>query len=107
MTTADFNISSVHSAANTATNATTAPMASTAPDNSDLPLTGTSSARERLNRLPPLAYGGLTLGSRYLLSPLAGFTNLPFRRIVRESGGVGLGTTDLVNARGREDLASD
>ena len=100
MTTADFNTTSVPSTANTATNATTAPMASTAPDNSDLPLTGTSSARERLNRLPPLAYGGLTLGSRYLLSPLAGFTNLPFRRIVRELGGVGLGTTDLVNARG-------
>jgi nifR3 family TIM-barrel protein len=34
------------------------------------------------------------------LSPLAGFTNLPFRRIVRELGGVGLATTDLVNARG-------
>jgi nifR3 family TIM-barrel protein len=31
---------------------------------------------------------------------LAGYTNLPFRRIVRELGGVGLGTTDLVNARG-------
>jgi nifR3 family TIM-barrel protein len=39
------------------------------------------------------------LASRYLLSPLAGFTNLPFRRIVREIGGVGLATTDLVNAR--------
>jgi nifR3 family TIM-barrel protein len=41
----------------------------------------------------------LALGSRYLLSPLAGFTNLPFRRIVREIGGVGLATTDLVNVR--------
>jgi tRNA-dihydrouridine synthase B len=59
-----------------------------------------SSARERLLTLPPLAYGRLKLPSRYLLSPLAGFTNLPFRRIVREIGGVGLGTTDLVNARG-------
>ena len=46
-----------------------------------------------------LAYGTLALPSRYLLSPLAGYTNLPFRRIVREIGGVGLGTTDLVNAR--------
>ncbi|MBX3437646.1 MAG: tRNA-dihydrouridine synthase [Planctomycetaceae bacterium] len=46
-----------------------------------------------------LHYGGLRLKSRYLLSPLAGFTNLPFRRIVHELGGVGLGTTDLVNAR--------
>ena len=48
----------------------------------------------------PLRYGRLTLGSRYLLSPLAGYTNLPFRRVVRELGGVGLATTDLVNARG-------
>ena len=59
--------------------------------------------RARLAKLPPLAYGALTLGSRYLLSPLAGYTNLPFRRIVREIGGVGLGTTDLVNARGLMD----
>jgi len=48
---------------------------------------------------PPLSYGALRLESRYLLSPLAGFTNLSFRRIVRELGGVGLATTDLVNAR--------
>jgi nifR3 family TIM-barrel protein len=41
----------------------------------------------------------MRLTSRYLLSPLAGFTNLPFRRIVREIGGVGLATTDLVNPR--------
>lgn len=49
---------------------------------------------------PPVAYGALKLDSRYLLSPLAGFTNLPFRRIVRSLGGLGLATTDLVNARG-------
>ncbi len=47
-----------------------------------------------------LNYGPLKLQSRYLLSPLAGFTNLPFRRICRELGGVGLCTTDLVSARG-------
>jgi nifR3 family TIM-barrel protein len=33
------------------------------------------------------------------LSPLAGYTTLPFRLVVREIGGVGLCTTDLVNAR--------
>ncbi len=48
----------------------------------------------------PLQFGSLTLPSRYLLSPLAGFTNLPFRRVCREIGGVGLCTTDLVSARG-------
>jgi nifR3 family TIM-barrel protein len=47
----------------------------------------------------PVHYGRLQLSSRYLLSPLAGFTTLPFRRIVRRIGGVGLATTDLVNAR--------
>ena len=49
---------------------------------------------------PELALGSLRLTSRYLLSPLAGFTNLSFRRVVREIGGLGLATTDLVNARG-------
>ena len=49
---------------------------------------------------PPLRYGALELGSRFLLSPLAGYTNLPFRRVVRELGGLGLATTDLVNADG-------
>jgi nifR3 family TIM-barrel protein len=46
-----------------------------------------------------LAFGPLQLRSRYLLSPLAGYTNLPFRQAVRELGGLGLATTDLVNAR--------
>jgi nifR3 family TIM-barrel protein len=43
--------------------------------------------------------GPLTLPSNLFLSPLAGYTNLPFRLAVREIGGVGLCTTDLVNAR--------
>jgi tRNA-dihydrouridine synthase B len=47
----------------------------------------------------PLRFGGLALATRYLLSPLAGYTNLPFRLAVRELGGIGLATTDLVNAR--------
>jgi tRNA-dihydrouridine synthase B len=44
-------------------------------------------------------FGSLTLKSNLFLSPLAGYTNLPFRLVVREIGGVGLCTTDLVNAR--------
>ena len=47
----------------------------------------------------PLTLGSLVLKSRFVLSPLAGYTNLPFRLAVRELGGVGLATTDLVNAR--------
>ena len=46
-----------------------------------------------------LRFGTLPLASRFLLSPLAGYTNLPFRLVVRELGGLGLATTDLVNAR--------
>jgi len=47
----------------------------------------------------PMQIGALTLPSNLFLSPLAGYTNLPFRLVVRELGGVGLCTTDLVNAR--------
>jgi nifR3 family TIM-barrel protein len=43
--------------------------------------------------------GPLRLDSNLFLSPLAGYTNLPFRLTVREIGGLGLATTDLVNAR--------
>ncbi|HZR17285.1 MAG TPA: tRNA dihydrouridine synthase DusB [Verrucomicrobiae bacterium] len=43
--------------------------------------------------------GPLLLKSNLFLSPLAGYTNLPFRLTVREIGGLGLATTDLVNAR--------
>lgn len=43
--------------------------------------------------------GTLKLGSNLFLSPLAGYTNLPFRLVIREVGGVDLCTTDLVNAR--------
>jgi nifR3 family TIM-barrel protein len=43
--------------------------------------------------------GSLSLPSRYLLAPLAGYTNLSFRLAVRALGGLSLATTDLVNAR--------
>lgn len=39
------------------------------------------------------------LSSNLCLSPLAGYTNLPFRLTLRELGGLGWVTTDLVNAR--------
>jgi tRNA-dihydrouridine synthase B len=47
----------------------------------------------------PLKLGKLQLQSRYVLAPLAGYTNLPYRLAVRGVGGLGLATTDLINAR--------
>jgi len=46
-----------------------------------------------------LHFGPLELRSNLFLSPLAGYTNLPFRLTLRELGGLDLCTTDLVNAR--------
>ena len=43
--------------------------------------------------------GKLELESNLCLSPLAGYTNLPMRLTLRELGGLGWVTTDLVNAR--------
>lgn len=45
-----------------------------------------------------IAIGNRTLSSRYFLAPLAGYTHLAFRRALREVGGLGLATTDLVHA---------
>ena len=43
--------------------------------------------------------GPYELSSNLFLSPLASYTNLPMRVTVRELGGLGWATTDLVNAR--------
>lgn len=43
--------------------------------------------------------GPIELSSNLMLSPLAGYTNLPMRLTLRELGGLGWGVTDLVNAR--------
>ena len=43
--------------------------------------------------------GPCELSSPLFLSPLAGYTNLPMRLTLRELGGLGWATTDLVNAR--------
>ncbi len=47
----------------------------------------------------PLRIGNVELASRFTLAPLAGYTNLPLRLCIRDVGGCGLATTDLVNAR--------
>jgi nifR3 family TIM-barrel protein len=43
--------------------------------------------------------GATEPASDLFLSPLAGYTNLPMRMTLRELGGLGWATTDLVNAR--------
>lgn len=43
--------------------------------------------------------GSLRPASRYSLAPLAGYTNYGFRRAVRELGGLGLATTDLISSK--------
>lgn len=43
--------------------------------------------------------GKIEIDSNLFLSPLAGYTNLPMRMTLRELGGLGWATTDLVNAR--------
>ncbi|MFN0053734.1 MAG: tRNA dihydrouridine synthase [Planctomycetales bacterium] len=54
---------------------------------------------ERFAGEPPgLCIGPRMLPTRYFLAPLAGYTHLAFRRVIRECGGVGLATTDLVQA---------
>src|ERR1041384_28521 len=63
---------------------------------------------DSLPSAPRMKFGTLELRSNLFLSPLAGYTNLPFRLTVREVGGLDLATTDLVNARsllGRKEKA--
>ena len=50
-------------------------------------------------RRGPVVLRDRVMPSRYFLAPLAGYTNLALRRTLRELGGLGLATTDLVNAR--------
>ncbi len=47
----------------------------------------------------PLRIGGVAIPSRFFLAPLAGYTSMAYRLTVRERGGLGLATTDLINAR--------
>lgn len=47
----------------------------------------------------PFRLGAIAMPSRYCLAPLAGYTNWALRLSIRELGGLGLATSDLVNAR--------
>lgn len=53
----------------------------------------------RIVHFARMRLGPYTLSSNLFLSPLAGYTNLPFRLTLRELGCLGWVTTDLVNAR--------
>ncbi len=46
----------------------------------------------------PLRIGNRDLSTRFFLAPLAGYTHLAFRTVLRRLGGMGLATTDLVQA---------
>ena len=48
----------------------------------------------------PIRLGKLTLQTNLLLAPLAGYTDLACRLIVRRFGGVGLACTDLLASQG-------
>lgn len=50
------------------------------------------------SRSGPLRLGAVEVPSRFFLAPLAGYTTLSLRLAVRELGGLGLATTDLVSA---------
>lgn len=47
----------------------------------------------------PITLGDVVVPSRFFLAPLAGYTSIAYRLVVRSLGGLGLATTDLVNAR--------
>ena len=47
----------------------------------------------------PFRIGDVSIPTRFALAPLAGYTSMAFRLTVRERGGLGMATTDLVNAR--------
>src|SRR5438445_6043676 len=66
---------------------------------SDLPHTAQIAPEKQPDHPHSVHIGSLAVPSRFFLAPLAGYTNLALRRTVRELGGLGLATTDLVNAR--------
>ena len=54
---------------------------------------------ERSYNRPMLRIGSVILETPLLLAPIAGHCDLAFRILCRELGGVGLASTDLLNAR--------
>ena len=52
-----------------------------------------------VSRQPSIRIGPREFSSRFFLAPLAGYTHLAFRVMLRRLGGLGLATTDLVQAQ--------
>jgi len=50
--------------------------------------------------LPPIRLGDIELATPLFLAPLAGYTDLSFRLVARQFGGVGLACTDLLSPEG-------
>lgn len=46
----------------------------------------------------PLKIGRLAISTPVLQAPMAGFTNLAFRQVVRDYGGAGLQFTEMISA---------
>jgi tRNA-dihydrouridine synthase B len=68
-------------------------------------MTHSPTALPRESELPPgpptgLRIGSMALPSPVLLAPMAGFTDLPFRDLVRDRGGLGLGCTEMIRPGG-------
>jgi len=56
--------------------------------------------------LPAFYLGTMPIQTPLMLSPMAGFTTLPFRVCMRELGGLSVTTTDLISARSLIELNS-
>jgi len=67
-------------------------------DGLSAPTATSDSAPQAVDTASAFFIGQRQLPSRYCLAPLAGYTHLAFRRTLRELGGLGLATTDLVHA---------
>ena len=50
--------------------------------------------------LKPLTIGNVSLENNVILAPMAGLTDNPFRRIVKQVGGVGLVCTEMISSKG-------
>ncbi len=50
--------------------------------------------------LQPLTLGGITIDPPLILAPMAGYTDYPFRTIIRALGGCGLVYTELISSDG-------